>query len=243
MSANALTTQSGTITSANPVELSLITGESYLLIVGLDGDNFNSQSITPELWTGVNGGATAQGSLTVDTQPTKGDTLTIDETVYTFVDVNSQTSQGDIALGSTLLASQANIVAAINGEDGYNESHPTVTVADFSSDVAVITAIKAGTSGNSIATTETFTAGTNVFDAATLGTTTAGTDDYSGEVIALPEPGSADSNGSPQTFAALGMMYLEAGLPKMLLTPSGAITSVRYFLTKVGTNQSFSGLA
>lgn len=239
MQSDALTHQKGTITSADPVVLPLVIGAQYLLLCGLDTDNFNAQTVTPELFTGVNGGAAAQGTLTVDTQPTAGDTFTIEQKVFTFVAVDNANKDGDVEVGANLAAAQANIVAAVNGIDRFNDPHPTLTIAAFAANAAVLTSIVEGTVGNSIATTETFTAGTNVFDAATLGTTTAGTDDYSGETAALPTIGAVDSDGSAIAFAAEGMVYFDAGLPNLILQPSGAVTSVRYFLTKVDTFQGF----
>lgn len=118
----------------------------------------------------------AQGTLTVDTQPTAGDTMTIGSTVYTFVANDKATPvAGDIKVGTDLAIAQANIVAAINGVDAWNDAHPSVSAGNFAANASVVTALIGGVAGNSIATTETFTAGTNVFDATTLGTTTAGT--------------------------------------------------------------------
>lgn len=123
----------------------------------------------------------AQGTLTMDTNPTDGDTITIGSVTYTFKD--TMASANDVKIGAAVANTQASLVATINGEGvagtdyyaGTTTPHPQVRAADFDvSDDCVITAKKAGVDGNSIATTETFTAGTNVFDAATLGTTTAG---------------------------------------------------------------------
>jgi hypothetical protein len=233
MQSDALTHQKGTITDANPVVLPLVLGDQYLLICGLAGDDFNSQTLTPELFTGVNGGAAAQGTLTVDEQVTVGDTFTIGTKTFT-ITTAGDTGEGKVPIGATEAASKAAIVAAINGTDGSN-SPIEVTAAAFAADDCVLTARAAGTAGNAIATTETFAAAGTIFDAGTLGTTTAGTDDYDDETAELPTPGSADSDGSPQAFAAHGMVYFDAGLPNLILQPSGALTSVRYFLTKVGT--------
>lgn len=122
----------------------------------------------------------SKGTLTVDTTPTAGDTMTVGTKTYTFrSNGTTPLADGDIELGTgeTALAdTQAAIVAAINGTDGVNDANTLAWAADFATNASVITAIIGGTSGNSIATTETFTAGTNVFDAATLGTTQAGVD-------------------------------------------------------------------
>jgi len=127
-------------------------------------------------------GTAAQGTLTMDTNPTDGNTMTVDTKVYTFKDTITS-ADGQVKIGATVANTQASLVAAFDlsgtpGTDyGANMTyHPTVSIADFATNDAVLTAKTGGTGGNSIATTETFTAGTNVFDAATLGTTTAGAD-------------------------------------------------------------------
>lgn len=235
MQSDALTHQSGTLASAAAARLPLVIGETYLLVMGLEGDNFNTETVTPKLFTGDNKGDKAQGTLTIDTIPTVGDPFVVGDRDFVIVAAGNATRPGDVALGADLAACQASIVAAINGTDGINQPDPDVTIAAFAANAAVLTATAAGIEGNSIVTTETFTAGTNVFDAATLGTTTAGTDDFTNEVSALPTPGSSDSDGSPQEFAAPGMVYFDAGLPELVLEPSGAVTSVRYFLTLLKT--------
>lgn len=125
-------------------------------------------------------GVAAQGTLTMDTNPTNADTMTVDTKVYTFKTTLTG-ADGEVKIGANVAATQASLVAAFNltGTPGtdYGASmtyHPTVSIAAFATNDAVLTAKTGGTAGNSIATTETFTAGTNVFDAATLGTTTAG---------------------------------------------------------------------
>jgi hypothetical protein len=124
----------------------------------------------------------AQGTLTMDTQPTDGDTYTIDTKTYTFQTTLTDVD-GNVNIGGSLAQAKLNLVAAIDlsgvaGTDYATSmtAHPSVDVAAFVGDDAVITAQTAGVAGNSIATTETFAAGTNVFDAATLGTTRAGND-------------------------------------------------------------------
>jgi len=138
----------------------------------------------------------AQGTLTLDTNPTDGDTMTVDSTVYRFKDTMAQAN--DIKIGASLAATQASLIKTMLGTGtagtdyyaGTTTPHATVRVRtpgtsgyEAPADVAfnannelVFEAKTPGTAGNSIATTETFFAGTNVFDAATLGTTQAGTD-------------------------------------------------------------------
>lgn len=110
----------------------------------------------------------AASEFTVDVQPTAADTFTIGTTTYKFVAINSAENPGDISVGTTLAEAQEAIVAAVNGTDGLNEPHPLVTISDFDTDVAVITAKTKGSAGNAIATTETLTAVTNLFEDSTL---------------------------------------------------------------------------
>ena len=111
----------------------------------------------------------SSGTLTMDTQPTSGDTVTIGTKVYTFVPVGTDTADGEVSRGANLAGAQAALVAAINGSDGVSTPHPLVTAAAFAGNASVITAKVGGVAGNSIATTETFTAASNVFAATTLG--------------------------------------------------------------------------
>lgn len=110
------------------------------------------------------------------------DTFTVDSKVYTLQTVLTDVD-GNIAIGGSEAQTKLNIVAALDlsgvaGTDYATSmtAHPTVNIAAFATDDAILTAKAYGTAGDSIATTETFEAGTNVFDAATLGTTTAGAD-------------------------------------------------------------------
>jgi len=131
----------------------------------------------PDEGTPVNAVA-AQGILTVAVQPTAADTMTIGSTTYTFV-ANDATglTAGEVKIGADLAGAKTNIIAALKGTDSINTANAEVTPADtFSTNDLTLTASIAGTSGNSIATTETFDSGSNVFDAATLGTERAGVD-------------------------------------------------------------------
>lgn len=124
----------------------------------------------PTSGTPVNG-AYAQGALSMATKPTADDTVTIGDKVYKFV--ASPSAAYDVAIGAAVANSQANLVAAING-DALTPAHPDVAAADFATNVMIVSARVSGTAGNSIATTETFTDGTDAWDAATMGTETAG---------------------------------------------------------------------
>ena len=124
----------------------------------------------------------AKGKLTLPVNPSNGNTMVIGSRTYTF-QTTLTNFDGNILIGGTVAETQENIVAAINltGQPGVQYASATrvnedVTIADFSANEAIITAKTAGTSGNSIATTETFTSGSNVFDGATLGTYQTGED-------------------------------------------------------------------
>jgi hypothetical protein len=106
--------------------------------------------------------------LTLDTQPTSGNTMTIGSKVYIFVPDGTDTADGEVSIGTDLASAKLALVAAINGTDEFNVAHPLVSAAAFVGDACTITALVGGTAGNSIVSTETFTAGTNVFATATL---------------------------------------------------------------------------
>jgi len=111
----------------------------------------------------------ANGTLTVDTNPTSGDTMTIAGKVYTFVPKNTASGEGQIDRESSLGATQTNIIGAIKGTDGHNTANVLATCENaFNADILGITALVGGALGNTIDTTSTFTAGTNLFAAATL---------------------------------------------------------------------------
>lgn len=129
-------------------------------------------------------GVKAQGTLTMDTIPTDTNTVTIDGKVYTF-----QTSltnfDGNINIGGSLAQAKLNLVAALDlsgvpGTDYATDmtAHPTVDIAAFIVNDAILTAKLPGPAGSAIATTETFTPPGNVFDAATLGDTTLGVENW-----------------------------------------------------------------
>lgn len=111
----------------------------------------------------------SSNTLTVDTQPTAGDTMTLGGKTYIFVPDTTDNADGEITIGTDLATAQAAIVAAVNGTDGHNVANTQVSLGDFTANDSTVTALVGGTAGDAIATTETFTAGTNVFSAATLG--------------------------------------------------------------------------
>ena len=106
--------------------------------------------------------------LTMDTQPTAGDTFTIGTKVFTFVTDGTADADGEVDVGADVADAKTLVVAAINGTDGYNTASEFVTASAFATNDCTLTAI-AGVAGDLAVTTETFTAVTNVFAAVSLG--------------------------------------------------------------------------
>jgi hypothetical protein len=116
----------------------------------------------------------ATGTLTMDTQPTADDTVTIGSVTYTWKN-DATPDPGQIHIGANIAAAKVNFVAAVNGTDGFQAGpNPFASASAFSGDVSTLTARQAGPAGTTVATTETFTAVTNIFNATTLGATIEG---------------------------------------------------------------------
>lgn len=103
----------------------------------------------------------ATGTLQFSANPTADETVTIGSTTYKFV--ASVAAANDVAIGGNVVSTMGNLMAAINAEpDGAGDAYGTGTTANASAsasvstdDVTVITALTAGTAGNSIALTTT----------------------------------------------------------------------------------------
>ncbi len=116
----------------------------------------------------------ATGAFTLSSQPANLETITIGAFVYTFK-TSLTTASGDVKIGTTLAETQANLVAAINGDEtligsGYGaltRPHSLVSASPFSANIMTVTALIGGVAGNLIATTETVTTGGS-WGAATL---------------------------------------------------------------------------
>lgn len=172
---NAVASQ-GTLTLSGVV----IDGET--VTIGSDVYEFcadEAQSLTTGSTIAVDIEAAAtksEGELSMATQPTAGDTITLDTKVFTFVALGTAADDGDVDVGADVAAAKVNLVAAINGTDTTSTAHTSVYAPDFVGDTCDITALVGGTAGDLIATTETFTDLTDAFDATTLGTEVAGVD-------------------------------------------------------------------
>lgn len=153
--------------------------------------------------------------LTMDTQPTNGDTFTIFGVTFTWVTDGTAANAGEVNIGANLADAQAIFVTAVNGTtppntDDYIDvstenrrklQNAGVTAGTFSANTSTITAY------GKINASETFTAGTNVFGTET-GSLLAG--DYGAICIGMqrmPEMDWAKLPNRPQetnySFSAL----------------------------------------
>ena len=163
----------------------------------------------------------SQGSLTLAVQPTNNDDMTVGPKTYIFQDTLTDVD-GNIQIGVDLAATQANIVAAfdLSGVAGTQyaasmTAHPSVDIAAFALNIAILTAKVSGVAGNDIATTSNFNDGGNLFDGATLGGVRQGQaidpDDYGfnvAEQIANPFQAKEDF------FVPLVNVMLTKSIPK-----------------------------
>ena len=163
----------------------LESAENFNRVLGLvdaSAENFNSVlglvDSKQGFGTAVNAVA-GTDNLSIPTNPTINDTMTIGTKVYTFKETAA--ADGDIAIGALMTDTQANIIAAVNGTDAINTANPLVTCGTFSADTAAITAIVKGVAV--IATTETFQAVDNVFSAAELAGGVDGTVGVKGAIL------------------------------------------------------------
>ncbi len=134
----------------------------------------------------------AQGKLTLQNQPTAGETITIGTKTYSFVASLVTNTDGQIVIGGNVAATRANVMAAINLSGLPGSQYATATslngdveaTAIIGNDV-IVTAKVGGTAGNSIASTSTLVA-PNAFDAVTLGTYRAGAAASDADSLIIP---------------------------------------------------------
>ncbi len=144
----------GAVTNLNGVA-SVINGVLTGGTVAYDGSKFTVTSST----TGI--GIKASGTITVSTQPSAADTITINTKVYTFV--ASSPGANDIMIGSLAADTAANIQAKLMAS-----TDPLITVATYSrvTNVITVTYGVVGTGGNSFGLVSS--AGHVVMSASTL---------------------------------------------------------------------------
>ena len=154
--------ETATIVAEADTDTSL--SSKYLVLNDKDGS----------VWVWFSTGEQAVVTLTMDTQPTDGDTIVIGSRTYTWEGTLTEVD-GNIWIGADLAAAKLNLgyaIAASGGTPGTDyatamTANTEVTIAAFVSDDAVFTAILAGIAANSFTSTIDVTGG-NVFSAATL---------------------------------------------------------------------------
>lgn len=183
----------------------------------------------------------ASVSLTIPTNPTDGDTLTVGGKAYIFQDTLTNVD-GNIKIGASAAATQLNLVHAImlnGGTVGTDYAtlmtlNTRVVISDFVANVATVKAKSAGTDGNGIASTETFTATDNVFSAATL---TGGRDDIAQAQSALVLMNVGNITGSP---TSVKVKIQEANDVGFVTSPTTARGGDEVTLTQIlGANTAF----
>ena len=164
-------------------------------------------------------GVKAVGVLTVALQPSAAETFVIGDETYSFV-ASGASADGEINVGADVAAAKVNIVAAINGTDGWNHPNPAASAAAFVGDDCTITARRGGLASDSIVFTEAMVGAGNVMDGSgTLGGTTPGTDSKGTEVAATSQIAlekldwSDDDENLYQPKFATGILARNRGAP------------------------------
>ena len=156
----------------------------------------------------------AQGKLTLQNQPSVGETLTLGTKTYSFVASLVTNTDGQIVIGANVAATRANIMAAVNlsGLPGSQYASATSLNADveatsISGNDVIFTAKAGGTGGNSIVSTSTLVA-PNTFDAATLGTYRAGAATSDADSVLMPGHRGCFNNYVNQQYNNREMFYV-----------------------------------
>lgn len=112
--------------------------------------------------------------LRLSTNPSDGDTLTIDSKIYTFED-NLTDVDGHIQIGASVIETQSNFVAALelSGTPGVHyaastTAHTTCRAAEFVGEESIVYAIVGGSAGNAIIVDDALVSVLDGFLASTL---------------------------------------------------------------------------
>jgi hypothetical protein len=159
----------------------------------------------------------AQGKLTLQNQPSAGETITLGTKTYSFVASLVTNTDGQIVIGGNVTATRANVMAAVNLSGLPGSQYATATslnvdveaTAIIGNDV-IFTAKTGGTAGNSIASTSTLVA-PNAFDAATLGTYRAGVAASDADSLIVPGYRGCFNNYINNMYNNREMFYLGRG--------------------------------
>jgi hypothetical protein len=144
----------------------LVAGPNGTLIDFIHVSTDESSSRDLQFWTTTQDDFPAAGILTsTGVNVSNNDTVTIAGKLYTFQTTLTNTVDGNVKIGTTAALSLSNLSYAINNQGGVvgtdyataTTAHPTVRATSFTNTTIKVTALATGTSGNSIATTESAT--------------------------------------------------------------------------------------
>jgi hypothetical protein len=134
----------------------------------------------------------AQGRLTLQNQPSVGETITLGSKTYSFVASLTTNTDGQIVIGGNVAATRNNIMAAVNlsGLPGSQYASATslngdVEATSIIGNDIIFTAKVGGVAGNAIVSTATLVA-PNAFDGTTLGTYRTGAAVSDADSIIIP---------------------------------------------------------
>jgi hypothetical protein len=159
----------------------------------------------------------AQGKLTLQNQPSAGETITLGIKTYSFVASLVTNTDGQIVIGANATATRANIMAAVNLSGLPGSQYATATSLNgdveatsiIGNDI-IFTAKIGGTIGNSIISTSTLVA-PNAFDAATLGTYRAGAAASDADSLIIPGYRGCFNNYVNNQYNNREMFYIGRG--------------------------------
>jgi hypothetical protein len=156
----------------------------------------------------------AQGKLTLQNQPSVGETITLGTKTYSFVASLVTNTDGQIVIGANVAATRSNIMAAVNlsGLPGSQYASATSLNADveatsISGNDIIFTAKIGGTVGNSIVSTSTLVS-PNTFDAVTLGTYRIGTAASDADSVIIPSYRGTFNTSTAQQYANRELFYV-----------------------------------
>lgn len=172
----------------------------------------------------------AQGTLRLDTIPTANDLFTIGARTYVCVASGAGDSAGEVSIGASLAAFEANLLAAIAGTDGFNSAHPTVTMAVGTPTAGTVTLTSDNTN---VANTETVTIGNKVYTFKTALTPTEGEVLIGGSADAslLNLINAINHTGTPNTDYKCAAAHTQ-------VTAASAVTAHAFVLTALTTNSA-----
>ena len=163
----------------------------------------------------------ATGTLDLTSNPTAGNTVQIGTQTYKFVAAGQANAAGDVALGNSVQTTLQNLQAAVNGAPGAgniygNGTTPNTlaTIISVNGGSAVVQALNAGSSGNSVALTTNLTS--------TVGAAGGGTA-ISGGTNATSSTGTLTLNAQPGIVSTATATLTMTAVPDTLTSATGVL--------------------